>query len=76
VGAEKGPLRKIDFTDREKVKVIPYEEGGDKPAIPDDIREALRAALAVPDAPKQRQVPLRPASPAPASGPPKSNQNP
>jgi hypothetical protein len=54
--AQKGLLRKIDFSKPEKVDVARYE--GDSVAsapIPPDLREALRAALAVPDAPKQVQ---------------------
>ena len=57
---QKGLLRKIDFTDPAKVEETRYE--GDKAAdapIPPDIREALRTALDVPDAPKQQQEPLR-----------------
>src|SRR6185436_13051537 len=65
---QKGLLRRIDFTNPAKVEETRFE--ADKAAaapIPPDIREALRAALAVPDAPKQQQEPLNPKPAAPAA---------
>ena len=61
---QKGLLRKIDFTNPAKVEETRFEadKAADAP-IPPDIREALRAALDVPDAPKQMQEPLKPAAP-------------
>jgi hypothetical protein len=66
--AQKGLLRKIDFTNPAKIGETSYEADAAATApIPPDIREALRAALDVPDAPEQEQEPLRPAAPAPAA---------
>ena len=65
---QKGLLRKIDFTNPAKVEETRFEADKDAAApIPPDIREALRAALAVPDAPKQQQEPLKHKSAAPAT---------
>lgn len=67
---QKGLLRKIDFTNLAKVEETRFEADKAVTApIPPDIREALRAALTVPDAPKQQQVPLnpKPAASAPAT---------
>lgn len=67
---QKGLVRKLDFSDLEKLVETRYEADkiADAP-IPPDIREALRAALTVPDAPKQLQKPLdeKPAAPPPAT---------
>lgn len=65
---QKGRLRRIEFTNRENVEETIYE--GDKEAsapIPANIREAVRAALDAPAAPKQVQEPLQPVRPASAS---------
>ena len=66
--SQKGRLLKIDFTNFGKIQETLYE--GEKTAtapIPADIHEALRAALTVPDAPKQIHEPLKPAAATPAS---------
>ncbi|MDZ4687694.1 MAG: hypothetical protein SH850_21695 [Planctomycetaceae bacterium] len=66
---QEGLLRRFDFTDLAKVDETRFEVDKSAAApIPLDIREALRAALAMPDAPKQ-QEPLnpKPAAPAPAT---------
>lgn len=70
--SQKGLLRKVDFTNLAKVQETRFEadQAADAP-IPPDIREALSAALAAPEAPKQVQEPLRPAAFAPASEAPK-----
>jgi hypothetical protein len=65
---QKGLLRKIDFTNLTKVEETRFE--ADKAAaapIPPDIREALRTAFTVPDAPK-------PAAPAASATPKKEPQ--
>ena len=69
---QKGLLRKIDFTNPAKVEETRFEadEPTDAP-IPPDIREALIAALTVPDASKQIQEPLKPTAPASAAEKPK-----
>ncbi len=70
--SQKGLLRKIDFTEPAKVEETRYAaDKADAAPIPADIREALRAALAVPDAPKQIETPLPPAAIAPAASEPK-----
>lgn len=69
---QKGLLRRIDFTNPENLEVARYEADNAATApIPSAIREALRAALAVPEAPKQVQEPLKPATPPPAFEAPK-----
>ncbi|MHB0957581.1 MAG: M56 family metallopeptidase [Pirellulaceae bacterium] len=67
---QKGLLRKLDFSKIAKVEETRYE--GEKSAeapIPADVREAVRAALAVPDAPKQIEKPLPPAATPPPATP-------
>ncbi len=66
--SQKGLLRSYDFTNLPSVKETRYE--GDNVAdapVPADVREAIRAALAIPEAPTQIVEPLKPAAPAPAS---------
>lgn len=68
---QKGLLRRIDFSNYATAEESRYE--ADKAAaapIPADIREALRAALDVPDAPKQGPEAKPPASSAPADAAP------
>lgn len=67
---QKGLLRKFDFTNPAKIVETRYE--GDKAAdasIPADVREAMRAVLADPDAPKQIQEPPNPAAPGTTPAP-------
>jgi len=69
-----GLLRKIDFTDLAKVEETRFEadqEVEDAP-MPADIREALRAALAVSVAAKQRTDAPPPATSAPAAEAPRA----
>jgi len=64
--SQKGLLRSLDFADPASVRETRYE--GDRTAsapIPAGVREALRAALVIPDGPRQVQEPLRPAATAP-----------
>ena len=60
--SQKGLLRKVDFTEPAKVGETRYaaDEADDAP-IPADVREALSAARAVPDAPAQIEVQRQPA---------------
>ncbi len=68
---QKGLLRKIDFTNLTKVEETHFEADKVTTApIPPDIREALRAALTAPDAPKP-PPPLNPKPAAPAAATPK-----
>ena len=67
---QKGLLRKLDFSKIAQVEETRYE--GDEAAeapIPADVGEAVRAALAVPDAPKQIEKPLPPAATPPPATP-------
>ncbi len=69
---QKGLLRKIVFSNYATAEESRYE--GDKAAdapIPADIREVLRAALVVPDAPKPRVEAPKPAASPPATEAPK-----
>ncbi|MHB9081088.1 MAG: M56 family metallopeptidase [Pirellulaceae bacterium] len=67
---QKGLLRKLDFSKIANVEETRYEgdEADDAP-IPADVRESIRAALAVPDAPKQIEKPLPPAATPPPATP-------
>jgi hypothetical protein len=67
---EKGLLQRIDFTNPAQVQETHYRADNIANApIPPDIREALRAALAVTDAPRpaNEDAAPKPATPAPAA---------
>jgi beta-lactamase regulating signal transducer with metallopeptidase domain len=71
--AQKGLLQRIDFRKPENVAQTRFEADAIASApIPADLREALGAALAVPDASKQAPESLPPAAPAAAAEAPKS----